>query len=165
MPKLTILLCLFVMACAAPTPPQTGIYRKADAPIWSNAQLDSGRLRGTWQQVAGFAAAPGGCAPGVATIGGAAGQLTLDAALCLGGRAVQLSGPLDALGPGRFRVGDQDWWVIWADSDYRTLAIGTPGGGFGFILNRGGVLPPDRLRAAREIFDFNGYDVARLQTY
>jgi len=165
MHKLTVLLCLVLVACAAPQPTQISTYRKMGAPIWSNAQLDAGRLVGTWQQAAGFAAGPGGCAPGVAKIGGAAGALTLDAALCLGGKPARLSGPLAAAGPGRFRAGDQDWWVIWVDTDYRTLAIGTPKGTFGFILNRGGALPPDRLRAAREIFDFNGYDVARLQVY
>ncbi len=68
-------------------------------------------------------------------------------------------------GPGRFVIGDQLWWVLWADADYRTLAIGTPSGQFGLILNRDGALPPDRLRAAREIFDFNGYDIARLRSY
>lgn len=68
-------------------------------------------------------------------------------------------------GPGRFAIGDQLWWVLWADADYRTLAIGTPSGQFGLILNRDGALPPDRLRAAREIFDFNGYDIARLRSY
>jgi apolipoprotein D and lipocalin family protein len=79
---------------------------------------------------------------------------------------VRLAGPLAAAGPGRFAAaGQQEWWVIWVDTDYRTLAIGTPNGTFGFVLNRGGAVPPDRLRAAREIFDFNGYDVTRLQMF
>lgn len=163
--KLSLVLCLFLVACGAPKPTQISTYRKIGAPIWSNAQLDAGRLVGSWQQAAGFAAVPGGCGPGRADIGGAAGALTLDATLCLGGKQMRLTGPLAAAGPGRFSAGGQDWWVIWVDTDYRTLAIGTPKGNFGFILNRGGALPPDRLRAAREIFDFNGYDVARLQVF
>ena len=35
------------------------------------------------------------------------------------------------------------------DSGYRTMAIGTPSGRFGMILDRGAI-PPDRLTAARE---------------
>ncbi|MEH6775767.1 MAG: lipocalin family protein, partial [Cereibacter changlensis] len=57
------------------------------------------------------------------------------------------------------------WWVIWVDTDYRTLAIGTPDGSFGFLLNRGGPLPADRLTAVREIFEWNGYDLSRLTVY
>ena len=56
-----------------------------------------------------------------------------------------------------------EWWVLWVDADYRTLAVGTPDGRFGFILNRDGALPPDRLAAAREILEWNGYDLARLR--
>jgi apolipoprotein D and lipocalin family protein len=60
--------------------------------------------------------------------------------------------------PGRFAVdGMDDWWVLWADGDYRTLVIGTPSGRFGFVLNRESLLPADRLRAVRDIVRFNGY--------
>jgi apolipoprotein D and lipocalin family protein len=58
---------------------------------------------------------------------------------------------------------DAPWWIIWADTNLRTLAIGTPDGRFGFILNKGPDLPADRMNAAREIFDFNGYNLSRLQ--
>ncbi|MFN7224722.1 MAG: lipocalin family protein [Paracoccaceae bacterium] len=160
------LLCLALVACAPTRPaPSAGSFRTAGAPIWSNAQLDQARLVGNWRQAAAFAAGDPACAPGGADIGGRAGALNLTARLCLSGREVRLSGPLVASGPGRFRVGSQDWWVIWVDTDYRTLAIGTPSGAFGFILNRDGALPPDRLRAAREIFDFNGYDIRHLHTF
>jgi apolipoprotein D and lipocalin family protein len=54
--------------------------------------------------------------------------------------------------------------VLWADADYRTLVIGTPDGSFGFILNRGG-FPADRLKAAREILAWNGYDLTQLVVY
>ena len=47
----------------------------------------------------------------------------------------------------------------------RTLVIGTPSGEMGFILNRDGRLPADRLAAAREILEWNGYDLERLQTF
>lgn len=165
MHKLIAAIVLVVAGCAAPAPTEVTTYRKMAAPIWSNAQLDAGRMVGSWRQTAAFGPQAGGCGAGTAEIGGAAGRLTLDASLCLGGRQMRLAGPLTAAGPGRFIAGDQEWWVIWVDTDFRTLAIGTPNGAFGFILNRGGALPPDRLRAAREIFDFNGYDVARLRAF
>ena len=59
--------------------------------------------------------------------------------------------------------GQQPWWVLWADTDYRTLVIGTPSGAFGFVLNRGGLLPEDRLRSAREVLAWNRYDLALLR--
>lgn len=153
------------LAACAPAPPAAVSFRTVGAPIWSNAQLDAQRLVGRWRQAAAFG--PGGqrCAPGGAEIGGAAGALTLAARLCLSGRDVRLSGPLTDAGPGRFRAGNQDWWVLWVDTDYRTVAIGTPSGDFGFVLNRDGALPPDRLRAAAEIFDFNGYDTRSLRAF
>ncbi|WP_435258004.1 lipocalin family protein [Thioclava sp. FR2] len=76
-----------------------------------------------------------------------------------------ISGPVKMVGPGRMEIDGQLWWVIWVDTDYRTLAIATPSGAYGFILNRGGKLPADRLAAAKEIFAFNGYDVAKLISY
>ncbi|MEF3046797.1 lipocalin family protein [Pseudotabrizicola sp. L79] len=160
------LAALAVMGCAAKTPSPVQSFRKAGAPMWSNAQFDLSRLPGRWQQAAGFA--PVGdepCRPGGAEITGPSSAPTLAARLCLGGAETRLAGPMQPIGPGRFAVAGQEWWVIWVDTDYRTLAIATPSGAYGFILNRGGPLPPDRLRAAREIFDFNGYDVSRLVAY
>jgi apolipoprotein D and lipocalin family protein len=162
------LICLALVACAPtrPAPPAQASFRTGGAGMWSNAQLDPARLVGNWRQAAAFSAPTAvACPPGGAEIGGRPGALTLTARLCLSGQEVRLRGSLAASGPGRFRADGQEWWVIWVDTDYRTLAIGTPSGAFGFILNRGGALPPDRLRAAREIFDFNGYDTRLLQAF
>jgi apolipoprotein D and lipocalin family protein len=139
-----------------------GAFRAAGVPIYSNATFDFTRLPGNWRQVATFGA---GCAPGGASIGT---DQVLRARLCANGSTQQVQGRITPTGPGRFRVGGaggplaQEWWVIWVDTGYRTLAIGTPSGDFGFILNRDGPLPADRLSAATEIFDFNGYDTRRL---
>ena len=43
------------------------------------------------------------------------------------------------------------------------MAIATPSGRFGFILNRDGRLPADRQTAAREVFDWGGYDLTKLR--
>lgn len=158
-------LALLLSACAANPVLEPARFRSADAPMWSNAQFDVSRLSGQWRQVAGFATTPDGCKPGGIEVTGPAPRQSIAARLCLNGQTIGLSGPITTVGPGRIRVAEQEWWVIWVDTDYRTLAIGTPSGAFGFVLNRGAGLPADRIRAAREIFDFNGYDTAKLDVF
>lgn len=157
-------MALALAGCAAAPTPAPG-FRDPAVPMFSSAAFDSARLPGPWVQAAAFADAGTACGAGGADIG-PDGAATLR--LCLNGRDVMAQGRLVPVGPGRFALqGDvgplaQVWWVVWVDADYRTLAVGTPSGDWGFVLNRGGVLPEDRLRAAAEIFDFNGYDTARL---
>lgn len=161
MPRVILILLAAVAACAAPAPQVA--FRPPGAPIYSNAAFDPGRLAGDWRQGAAFAM------PGVRDC--AAGGVTIDPTgriagrLCLNGAPVPVAGGLRPIGPGRVQVSGADpggigapWWVVWVDEGYRTLAIGTPSGAFGFVLDRTGPVPPDRLRAAAEIFDFNGYD-------
>lgn len=151
-----------MLAACAREPAPGMAFRSAATPIYSNASFDFARLPGDWRQVATFGAT---CAPGGASI---AADQTLRARLCLNGSDVPVQGRVVPTGPGRFRIDGadgplaQDWWIVWVDVGYRTLAIGTPSGAFGFILNRDGPLPDDRLTAAAEIFDFNGYDRSRL---
>lgn len=153
---------LALAGCAAERVPG---FRDTTVPMYSSAAFDPARLPGTWVQAAAFAAPGAACGSGRAEIA-PDGAATLR--LCLDGRDVVARGRLVPVGPGRFALGGdagplaQTWWVVWVDTDYRTLAIGTPSGDWGFILNRGGALPEDRLRAAAGIFDFNGYDTTRL---
>jgi apolipoprotein D and lipocalin family protein len=151
---------LALAACAA-TPDVTG-YRDPGKPIYSNAVLQLADYAGEWQQAGDFATAA--CAPGRVRMQPMADGMNISGTLCLGGISTDVSGRYAAIGPGRFQRGtDAAWWVIWADTNLRTLAIGTPDGRFGFILNKGDDLPLDRLNAAREVFDFNGYSLARLR--
>ena len=156
---------LLLAGCVAKPLPEPALFRAASAPMWSNAQFDTRRLSGRWQQIAGFAMEGKDCKPGGIEVTGQAPAQTIAARLCLNGQSLGLSGPLTVVGPGRLRVGEQEWWVIWVDTDYRTLAIATPSGAFGFILNQGDGRPTDRIRAAREIFDFNGYDTTKLRVF
>jgi apolipoprotein D and lipocalin family protein len=133
----------------------------ADAPIWSAAAFQAGQVAGTWRQVATFQPATAACDAGAVEITPGPKGLTLSGTLCLAGRAESVSGLAPLVGPGRLRVKGEDWWVLWVDSGYRTMAIGSPSGRFGFILDRGAI-PADRLAAAREIFDFNGYATGAL---
>lgn len=142
-----------------------GPFRTEAIPIWSAAAFDPGAIAGGWQQVAGFATKPGGCAGGALQFLPDAGGFVVTGSLCLNGKATRINARATPNGPGRLAVsGQEDWWILWVDSGYRTLAIGTPSGGFGFVLDRGAI-PPDRLTAAREVFDFNGYATADLRSY
>ena len=163
--RLAVLLLL--MGCTAAVPPvAVGRYRDTAKPIYSNAQLDSSRLVGRWVQVAAFGPDGVVCKPGGVDITAVPTGLKVVYRLCQGGNDVRGAGPMQPAGPGRYAVQNQPgpWWVLWADVDYRTLVIGTPSGQFGFILNKDGALPADRLVAAREILDWNGYDLTQLQT-
>lgn len=157
---------LLLAACTAAPPPPGGVFRRA-VPIYSNATFDIARMAGRWHQSAAFAApAAAPCTGGIAVDG----TLSATGTLCLNGQVLPVAGRFMAAGPGRVRLAGadgtpaQDWWMLWVDADYRTLAIGTPSGDWGMVLNRGGPVPPDRLAAARELFGFNGYDLTRLVT-
>ncbi len=162
----------FALLLAGCAPPPDAAFRSAGAPIYSNAVLDTARLAGTWTQV-GELAQPGAprCAPGTVAIRPVDPMtLQVDARLCLNGEVDSFAGTARVTGPGRVTLQGAapeglgaEWWVLWVDDGYRTLVIGTPSGRFGFILDRSGGLPPDRLTAAREILDWNGYAVTALR--
>ena len=154
-----MVLVLMLAGCAAKPAVAPG-FRAERAPIWSAAAFQPAQVAGDWRQVADFRAA-GDCAAGGVEITPEGAGLRLEGVLCLAGKAETVSGVAPPVGPGRLRVRGEDWWVIWVDVGYRTLAIGTPSGRFGIILDRGAI-PGDRLNAAREIFDFNGYRTEAL---
>jgi apolipoprotein D and lipocalin family protein len=156
-----ILAALLVLAACAAKPPVTTGFRAADAPIWSAAAFQPSQAAGSWRQVAAFQPDGASCGAGAVEITPEAGGLRLNGSLCLAGAARNVSGLAMPTGPGRLSVAGEEWWILWVDTGYRTMAIGTPSGRFGFILDRGAI-PSDRLTAAREIFDFNGYRTAAL---
>jgi apolipoprotein D and lipocalin family protein len=159
-----ILACLLLLAACAAKPPASAGFRAPDAPIWSAAAFAPAQAAGTWRQVADFRLDGSSCGAGEVSITPQASGLRLDGTLCLAGVARKVSGLAVPAGPGRLTVAGEDWWILWVDTGYRTMAIGTPTGRFGFILDRGAI-PGDRLTAAREIFDFNGYRTAELTAF
>ena len=168
--RLMAIVCLVLSACTPKITSDGGAYRAATAPIYSNAVFDFAQIDGHWDQVAGFSEPTVlSCLPGGATFSPKGGVLWATYSLCLSGQTVMGEGIVSPSGPGRFgisgRSDNQDWWVLWVDEGYRTMAIGTPSGEFGFVLNRGKTLPADRLMAAREVLDFNGYDTKKLVSY
>lgn len=178
MPRRPALLLLALALAACGNAPASRQGFRSDAPIYSNAVLNLSQTQGRWAQVASFAKDPANeCRSGGASILETATGLAILARLCLDGEAVDINSPLAITGPGRLtptaKVAaplDRAWWVLWADTDLRTLVIGTPDGSFGFILNRGASLTPapltpDRLAAAKQVLVFNGYDTTRLQVW
>lgn len=168
MHRLIFAFFLLLSACAPRAVVDGGIYRTPTSPIYSNAAFDVARMEGNWDQVATFSMTS--CGPGKAEFAGKGTALQARYKLCVSGLDLLGSGVVAPTGPGRFKVvGDdaigQDWWVLWVDESYRTMAIGAPSGTFGFILNRGEKIPADRLKAAREVLDFNGYNTKKLRVF
>lgn len=147
-------LALCIGACAAQPPAEAMIgLRNPTVPLGGTSRFDADRFAGDWQTVACL----GTCDPAqrfeVATDGTylrrAVGQ----------DRAFRITAP----GILRQSGGDQVLVVMWVDEGFRTAAIGDADGGWAAILNRSRSPAPDRIRAATEILDFNGWDTGKLR--
>jgi apolipoprotein D and lipocalin family protein len=150
-------------ACAAPPPPAAG-FRDRDAPFASTQRFEAERFLGDWVQVAAFAAPGQGVQPELHLYRRATtGQIVADVT---GADGVTARRVYALEGPGRLRAvapEGEALWVLWVDEGFRTAVMGTPSGSEAFILDRSAAPAPDRLRAAQEILQWYGYDMARLQ--
>lgn len=149
------------------------VYRDTDAPIASKAVFDPARYVGLWYEVARFPVFfENGCVGVTAEYGLRDDGLLSVLNICRnadGTERSRIAGTAEIVGPGRLKVrfpsvpfGAADYWVLWTDADYRTAVVGAPNGRSGWILNRTPDIPPDRLQAARDVLEFNGYDISRL---
>ncbi|RLJ60525.1 apolipoprotein D and lipocalin family protein [Litoreibacter meonggei] len=163
------------MALAACTPKPQFVpdgYRDQRVAITSSTRFDAERFAGDWRVIESFEQTPREVttsrlsfqpAPAGYVYVARANPSPLDATVELSpwptlkigafGRLTYAT-PYDAVDP---------IWVIWVDEDHRTAVLGTPSGRFGMIINRTANLRSDRLKAAREILAFNGYDVTKLR--
>ncbi len=173
-----VVLAFVLAGCAAPLPDEPvgslfEVYRDTDVQIASKALFEPEKYLGTWYEIARFPVPfERGCAGVTAEYGqGDAGQITvLNTCRNLDGTVKStINGFAEVVGPGRLAVtfpalpfGASDYWVLWTDDAYRTAVVGAPDGRSGWILNRAPTIPQDRLKAAREVLDFNGYDLTRL---
>jgi len=167
-------MAMALIACAprGPQDPLAGLpgYRDRTVPIASAALFDPVRFAGTWHEVARFPVPfQSGCSGVTMQFGPGEGGLTVASTCITGQGQTSLTGTAALVGPGRLMVQFPDtpfvaenYWVLWVDESYRTAVIGTPDGRAGWILNRDPAIPQDRLAAAREILDFNGYDLGQL---
>lgn len=169
---------LLLAACGTPLPDEDvgglfTVYRDTTVPIASKAVFDPARYLGTWYEVARFPVPfETGCVKVTAIYGRNADGSVSVRNICRnpdGSVKSEITGTAEIVGPGRLKVsfpsvpfGASDYWVLWVDEGYRTAVVGTPNGRSGWILNRDPQIPKDRLNAAREVLDFNGYDISRL---
>ncbi len=166
---LALLVLLGLAACGA----LSGGYRDQSATIASSASFDPTRYLGRWYEVARYPNPfQAECAGAyVDYSAGVAGEI-LVRNTCLdetGAAISEISGTAQVVGPGRLSVRLEGvpvaapYWVLWVDEGYRTAVVGQPNGRAGWVLNRDPVIPQDRWTAAREVLDFNGYDLSRLE--
>lgn len=152
-----VVLWLGLAGCMAePDPPAR--YRDTTRPIGSKAVFDAARFAGDWFVVAHLGGDPG-CTPAQVHYAFDGATVT-ELMSCPTARFAPASGQLMPLGRMQFDSGAR--WILWADEGYRTAVLGAPDGRFAWILNRNAQIPSDRLRAAREILDFSGYDLGQL---
>ncbi|PUB12085.1 lipocalin family protein [Yoonia sediminilitoris] len=149
------------------------VYRDTAAPIASKAVFDPARYLGTWHEVARYPVPfEAGCVGVTATYGLRDDGLLSVLNICRnadGSEKSRISGTAEIVGAGRLKVQfasvpfvRADYWVLWTDDAYRTAVVGAPNGRSGWILNRTPDIRADRLQTARDILEFNGYDLSRL---
>ena len=168
---LSCVLALLLAACTSPPPLPTGGFRDRSVPLsvttrgaaadligqwhvrshfWGDGNIETLTFVENWQGAPAVEFFQTGCP--------ASGD-------CDGMRDIWRS---QALGQNRFRLtsdnatGAIELWVIWIDEGFRTAALGTPDGSFGWIVDRAQTGGEDRIIAAREILEFNGYDTTKM---
>ena len=171
--SLVIAAALALGACAAtaPVPVSMGpVYRDQSSAIGVTSRYDAAKFAGLWYVRAGFD--PDIAKMAFRMIDTAEGpKMRLGVFLCdAAGVCGDFSEDLEAVsqGKGRFRVSmpdgrTRDFWVLWVDEGFRTAVLGNKAGTFGWIIDRSTSGGADRIKAAREILDFNGYDVSKLK--
>lgn len=53
--------------------------------------------------------------------------------------------------------------VVWVDDGYRTAAVGDEGGAFAWVLDRSPQGGGDRIKAARAVLEFSGFDLSAMR--
>ncbi|UWP94277.1 lipocalin family protein [Aliiroseovarius crassostreae] len=141
-------------------------HRDTKTRISSTTRFDAERFAGKWQFRGEFVHPGEMPENGVVEFRVHAGEVRQIALYNARGRVSDIY-DVDQPQAGRFTLGEKpyqtEYWVLWVDEGYRTAAIGTPSGSFGWILDRARSGGEDRVKAAREVFDFNGYNLARLK--
>lgn len=156
-----IVLPLLLAGCVAAKPDKPTVsFRDTSVAISSSTRFDPQRFAGDWTRLADFGS------PYTDADCGAV-RFTL-----LPGDKMAVHSCPDGAGAityysvapfGRLTAeGTEPVWVLWVAEDFGTAVLGTPSGAFGWIVNRGARIQPDRYNAATDLLEFNGYDASRL---
>lgn len=152
--KPALALVCVLAGCAAQTGPEVQGeigFRNPTAPLGGTARFDPARFAGDWKA----AACMGPCAPRETYSAATDGVYLRETSQGTIDYVIDAPGVLRAQGTGERLV------VMWVDEGFRTAAIGDADGRWAAIIDR--TAPsPDRMKAAREMLDFNGFDVSRL---
>lgn len=166
--KLLVAAALALGACVAQAPKVTELqgYRDREALIGVTSRFDAAKFGGLWYLREAFDPARPQLSFRLMQSAMRLGAPVCDAAGICSEVSEDLA--LRRRGKGRFVVtmpsGEaREFWVLWVDEGFRTAALGNPDGTFGWIADRSRTGGADRIRAAREILDFNGYDVSKLR--
>ena len=169
--RAAVLLLLGALAAcnrSEPPPVQTG-FRNADALIGATSRYDAARFGGDWQIRAAF---PGDANLLAVTFAPQGPTLIETREACDAAGVCTDRRDLWALseeGHGRYTMppavggAERALSLHWVDEGVRTAVVGSPEGGYGWILDRQATGGEDRITAAQEILDFNGYDLSALQ--
>ncbi len=142
-------------ACSAPTPVtdvEIGL-RNPTAPLGGTSRFDAVRFAGDWRTVACL----GTCAEAERYV------MATDGVYLRQAEGVDTAYLIPAPGVLRQMGGGDTLVVMWVDEGFRTAAVGDAGGRWAAILDRSRTPGADRVKAAREILDFNGWDVSKLK--
>ncbi len=157
-----------MLAACLSAPTQQTSYRNTDVPLGITSRGGIDAMLGTWVVRGAFPDSASIRSVTIAPRGD--GKVTVDIAQpeCEPECHI-LSGtwPAERVAQNRLRLltdsaQDPEMWVIWMDEGVRTAVVGIPDGSAAFIIDRKATGGEDRIKAAREILDFNGYDVAQL---
>lgn len=146
-------------------------HRNTKRSISSTTRFDVGRFSGFWHIRAEFLHSADEAMRGGVEFRAAAGRIAQIAVHGAKRSGFGVTDIYDVNQPmaGRFTVGQKpyqtEYWVLWVDDGYRTAAIGTPSGSFGWILDRDRKGGGDRIKAAKDVLEFNGYNMSRLHVY
>ena len=147
---LMLALAAITAGCTSPSAglEGTGLLRNPTVILAGTTRFDPERFAGRWQTTACL----GACAERVRYLWD--GEVIRETAE---GQAAY-----NVEGPGILR-GQDTLVVMWVDDGFRTAAVGNADGTWAAVIDRKARAAPDRLAAATEILDFNGWDVAKLK--
>jgi apolipoprotein D and lipocalin family protein len=124
----------------------------------ASTRFTASEFAGDWQVHSRFGSGTGGVFRVSQGEGPTELRITSDGSAAISGvYSVGIPGELISVTEGREAL-----IVMWVDEDFETAAIGTASGSYGALIDRDGVVPPDRAQAARQVLTFYGWDVTRL---